>query len=402
MVVRSAGALAFALIFVCIFTRVWCRGVLFTSQMPLSVTPTPEFYSNTIGRPLVVLAAPSLWDDFYQEKFADLIRFDVQVAQSIMRKDNVLVLADRHTIPFLTGEKGKVTKGLPDDVILEADLYDIFLRDFAPLGRREVKFKYSPVGANEIFTQQVDESFMRLMKESYVELKEKSPISLQGTQVVDNGRDRAIVSSDVMKENAENYQDWAVMIQLFNFLGRTAFVRPPLNSTLFNRYSTLRFADLMAFVDDNILALSELEEPDRTHLIKEVKLAFRDLQILEVPSHPVNEDPWRNRTSACGVYTNLIVTDKFVYQPVFGNDMANWQLGLSTVMDRLVTEMLQVNTRKTVVPINVPHTICQMGAGLRGLSWTVRGSMADQLIDLARRRSITRAKKLKSRKGNAG
>lgn len=43
-----------------------------------------------------------------------------------MGHDNVLILADKHTVRYLRGR-------VPDDVILEADIYDIWMRHFAPI-----------------------------------------------------------------------------------------------------------------------------------------------------------------------------------------------------------------------------------------------------------------------------
>lgn len=118
------------------------------------------------GRNLVVLSAPSVWDETYRDTFYDIIRFQIDVAKTIygddcfhltplnvssavlllllLGHDNVIIVADKHTMPFLDGRSHLIRDRLPFDALIEANLYDIHLRDFAPFGvTQQVKFTYT-------------------------------------------------------------------------------------------------------------------------------------------------------------------------------------------------------------------------------------------------------------------
>lgn len=80
----------------------------------------------------------------------------------------------------------------------------------------------------------------------------------------------------------------------------------------------------------------------------------------------------------------MSVAFRFVYLPAFGNDPLNWKRGHSSMIDKMTIQLLQVNTRKTIVPVNVPRVICKNGIGLRALAWTLKGPIADQIVEVAR------------------
>uniref|UniRef100_A0A0M3I7L2 Transposase_23 domain-containing protein n=1 Tax=Ascaris lumbricoides TaxID=6252 RepID=A0A0M3I7L2_ASCLU len=57
--------------------------------------------------------------------------------------DNVVILADKHTMPYLDGRSRSTKTRLPLDALIQASIYDINIRDFAPFGIRQlVKFSY--------------------------------------------------------------------------------------------------------------------------------------------------------------------------------------------------------------------------------------------------------------------
>uniref|UniRef100_A0A914PRT3 Transposase n=1 Tax=Panagrolaimus davidi TaxID=227884 RepID=A0A914PRT3_9BILA len=74
----------------------------------------------------------------------------------------------------------------------------------------------------------------------------------------------------------------------------------------------------------------------------------------------------------------------YVYVPVFGNDPENWKFGYSTMIDRMVIHLLEANSRRKIIPINIPRALCRRGLSLRSLSWSVKGYAADSVINLAR------------------
>uniref|UniRef100_A0A915CAN8 Uncharacterized protein n=1 Tax=Parascaris univalens TaxID=6257 RepID=A0A915CAN8_PARUN len=157
-------------------------------------------------------------------------------------------------------------------------------------------------------------------------------------------------------------------------LRKVTVVANPLNRT------NLRLDDVMSFVDDQILVIPILDKEARANLDAELYKKFRDeVMLVDLPAQ-LGQDQKGN----CGMYTAILATDKYVYVPVFGNDPDNWKRGHSTMLDKMVIHMLEVNTRKTVIPVNVPRAICERGISLRSLAWTLRGNTAEHIIQLAR------------------
>ncbi|VDD98003.1 unnamed protein product [Enterobius vermicularis] len=140
----------------------------------------------------------------------------------------------------------------------------------------------------------------------------------------------------------------------------------------------------MSFVDEQILVIPTLDSEARANLDAELYKKFRDdVTLVDIPAQLGND-----QKGNCGMYTAILATDKFLYVPVFGNDPENWKRGHSTMMDKMVLHMLEVNTRKTVVPVSIPRAICERGISLRSLAWTLKGNVADRLIEVARNTAV--------------
>ncbi|MCP9262239.1 hypothetical protein DINM_005523 [Dirofilaria immitis] len=307
-----------------------------------------EFFNvHKPGRALIVLSAPSIWDDNYHDLFETIITFQIEFAKTIHEHDNVVILADKHTLPYLDGRSPSVKSRLPLDALIQASVYDINIRDFAPFGVRQlVKFSYRPPNFATIAAKQIDESIKRFIEDYKIRVDKKElELVLSAQHVVDNGVNKAIIDKRVLDENQGKVPEWAIMIKLFNAFRKVIIVDNPMNST------QLRLDDVMSFIDDRILVIPTLDKDMRAYLDAEL---FKNSAM------------------------------KFVYVPVFGNDPGNWKRGHSTMMDKIIIHMIEVNTRKTVVPVNVPRTICERGISLRSLAWTLRGNVADHVIQVAR------------------
>ena len=51
-----------------------------------------DAWTNTPGKPLIVLSAPSVTDDYYAEVFDDIIAYDIAFANRVVGKDNIIIL----------------------------------------------------------------------------------------------------------------------------------------------------------------------------------------------------------------------------------------------------------------------------------------------------------------------
>ena len=55
------------------------------------------------------------------------------------------------------------------------------------------------------------------------------------------------------------------------------------------------------------------------------------------------------------------------------------------MMDRMVLQIIQANTHKTVIPVNMPRSLCTMSLSIRSMTWSVtQADAAQKLVDAAR------------------
>jgi len=348
----------------------------FASPALIHAMNLPEKPSNIAGRRLIVLAVPSVFDEYYKDKFEALFNFDMMLAKMALGYDNVIVVADKPTLPL-------VRKILPADCTLESSLSDIFLSDYAPIGvKSAVKFAYAPPNRDEVNRQQIESSFSRFLKEHFIELdhKTQSSLRLQGSQVVVNSAGTAIIDEVVIPQNDGVFQDWAALIQLRNTFGEIALIKPP------TQVPSEPLFHLMNFVEPDLLVMNEMTPHFRNETMFAFKKAFKKFDSMRfLTLHDIHKpSEWRGTAASCGLYTSMLVTETSVYFPVFGNDPENWRKGYSSMMDRHAQQTVQVNTRKRMVPINVPNAVCEIGGSPISLAWQIEGTIADRLIQIAR------------------
>ncbi|KAI6238941.1 hypothetical protein M3Y99_00625400 [Aphelenchoides fujianensis] len=348
-----------------------------------SLTPTGGLKSRPFNTPhenrtLVVMAAPSIWDEHYRDDFFDIVNFQLDFAKMIHEHENVVMIADKHTIPYLDGRVQSMGgRRLPYDALIEHNLYDINLHDYAPMGTKSfVKFVYRTSEYADLNAKQVDDGMNHFLMENHIRLDKREPeLALSARDIVDNGVNRAVLSKSVIRLNEGKVPDWAVMNKLVNAFKKVVAISHP------ERHTANRFDDLVAFMDEDILAVTALSEKERATVESEVDLRLRsEVMLVDLPASGTL------REGTCGLYTAALVTNKFVYLPVYGSDPNNWSYGFSTMLDKMVLHMIEANTRKKVVPISVPRAFCRRGLSLRSIAWTLRGHSADQIISIPRRR----------------
>jgi agmatine/peptidylarginine deiminase len=72
--------------------------------------------------------------------------------------------------------------------------------------------------------------------------------------------------------------------------------------------------------------------------------------------------------SACGLYTNALVTPSRIYLPQFG-----------IPEDAVALQQVRAATRREIVPVRSDR-VCRMGGGVRCMSWQLRGANAELLL----------------------
>uniref|UniRef100_A0A914C6D6 Uncharacterized protein n=1 Tax=Acrobeloides nanus TaxID=290746 RepID=A0A914C6D6_9BILA len=323
---------------VCIFLfiLVYCNRKIFAQNIPFN-----NIYPS---RTLVVLSAPSIWDETYRVIFQDIVNFQINFAKIIHENENSIILVDKHTLPYYNGRSRIFQNRLPFDALLEANIYDINLHDFAPFGIfATTKFVYRDDELADITTMQIDDSMNRFLKENDIKIDRQEPnIILSAKNVVHNGKNMALISETVLDENNGRLPEWALLIKLFNVFKKVYKIPHPYAN------SSLRFDDVIAFIDEKILVTPVLIPEAREKLENTLdKRYHKKLTIIELPSErKLHEE------GNCGIYSALLTTDKYIYVPVFGNDPGNWQHGYSSMTDKIVLHTIQSNTRKKITDVD--------------------------------------------------
>ncbi len=175
-------------------------------------------YTNTLQHDsmLIVITAPSIEDPYYKKSFQGIIDFDIQYAKAIMGHDNVVVLADKKTIPYLQDK-------LPHDVILEADVLDIWMRDFTTVHPyKMVQFVY-----DRPQEKRIQKSFAYFAKENRLNFT-KSRLKVDGGNIVDNGEDQIVLTTKIFDRNP-HLTETQIISTLKNLLGATHIAIIPMD-----------------------------------------------------------------------------------------------------------------------------------------------------------------------------
>lgn len=307
-----------------------------------------------------MVSAPSVNDAYYADYFDAIISYDIAFAKTVLGKDKNIVLADRATMPYLRQE-------LPDSILLEANIADIWIRDFAPVvPDRCVKFDYRPRYLPRSDADWIDNSFENWFLATNLVYGARSNIILDGGNFVYNGSDKAIVTQRVLEDNPSfSREQIESEIKEKTCIAQLAII--PCESG-----DVTGHADgMVMWIDKDKLCVSRYDEPFRSELMGILRAAFPDISIIEIPSD------WDGRIyngfpSACGIYANGIMTARYIYLPVY-----------NMVNDSVVAQIVQSHTHKQVIPIDASG-ICILGGSVRCLTWQVKGQNMERLLELAK------------------
>ena len=135
----------------------------------------------------------------------------------------------------------------------------------------------------------------------------------------------------------------------------------------------LQHADgVVSFVDQNTLVINTYpEDPDYAKKLKaDLKRGIPNLKIHEIITPYDGSEIYDKKFgSACGLYTNMLVTPERIYFPQFG-----------IKADAMALKQIRSMTKRTVVPVQSAN-VCHMGGGVRCMSWQVRGKNAELLLN---------------------
>lgn len=309
------------------------------------------------GRMLIVISAPSIHDPYYKDNFQKIIDFDIQFAKSIMGKDNVVILVDKETLPYFKDK-------LPEDVLLEAYVNDIWIRDFATVHpSKMVKFVY-----DRTETPSIDKSFRVFTNENELQFKE-SNLKIDGGNVVDNNNGKLILTDKIMERNSHLTTRSQVVSKLKQELGATEVAIIPMDEEYLGHSD-----GMVMFVDENTVIMNNYKgyPSFKNSVLSTLRKGLPRVKIVEIEGTGYGEE-YGSYASACGIYVNSVVTHNYIYMPVFGK----------TTEDNAAMQTIQSNTDKTVVTVNAKD-ICFLGGNTRCLSWQLTGDNARKIIEAAR------------------
>lgn len=327
-------------------------------------SPNKMSYTNSIepSKMLIVIAPPSIKNPYYTKVYDKIIAFDVAYAKSIMDKDNVVVLVDKATKNYLKDH-------LPEDILLEQELDDIWLLDCSTLNPfHPVQFRYAAAAQGAQKKADLVQDKFNILKKNFKLDYERSNLILDGGNYVDNYSGRAIVSDRFLMDNNLSYTTAKQQLKKILQLKEVAII-PNDNP------KGLAHADgQVMFIDDNTILVSNYNDTSFQKSIQdELEIAFPGIQILLMPTefdHTVWDPAF---SSSCGIHINSCMTKDYIYLPIFNGKT-----------DSAATQLVKNNTSKTVVPIDASN-VCMMGGSVRCLSWQLVGNNAKKLIEAARK-----------------
>lgn len=335
--------------------------VIFGTMLPQNDMEHSENLSEPItenSNPLIVMVAPSIHEKYYKEVFQEVIDYDVMAVNAMYGKDDVILLADKATIGYFEGR-------VPDEVLVTSNVVDIWIRDFGTVNTTtEVKFEYRPQYLSVDESDWIDESYEDWFSARELTSK-KTDLILDGGNLVFNGQDKAITSVRVFADNPQYSQD-EIDQMLKELLEVTEIAYLPEEEGDITGHSD----GMVMWVEYDRLLVNEYKEPFRTQVLTELEESLSDIEIIEIP-YVFQEGLWKGWPSACGYYLNSLVTENYIYVPVYGLEE-----------DEYVLELIQSYTSKEVVSINA-EDVCFMGGSVRCLTWTTDGIDANKLLEFA-------------------
>jgi len=323
---------------------------------------------------VIVLAAPPSDSAYYEAVEEDIFAFHVAYAKQIAQRDQVLVLADDHWYPEYVAALGA-------DKVALAPMLDIWMRDFTLSNTTHpVMFRYTAAAQGggrdgQDAADAVQEHFAALLEKAGLVFS-ASDLLNDGGNFVDDFAGHAVLSTKFLKDNHLSEQAARARLTALPGLDQVAFIALGAQSAL----PSLEHADgVVSFIDRNTLLINS--DPDNPAFIAQLKADLRrglpEVEIHEIVT-PYSETSSYDTQfeSACGLYTNALVTPERLYLPQFG-----------VPEDQKALEQVRALTDKEVIPV-MSQGVCGLGGGVRCLSWQLRGKNAEMFMRFFQRRVL--------------
>ena len=336
--------------------------VLFGCSAEGRIDQSPTEDNSMSARELIIVAAPRHNDPYYAEVAADIFDFHIAYAEQVAGHDDFLVLTDARSAPAYIDALG-------DDRVAIAPQDDIWMRDFSLSNAEDpILFRYTAEGQGggregQSEADHVQDQLAIVMEGAELGFTETDWLN-DGGNFVDDYAGRAVLSRKFLRDNALNEAEAREILRDSFGLIEIAFIEA-------DEQGGLEHSDgVVAFIDANTLVVNAYpEDPDyAATLIADLRAGLPGVTIHTLTTPYDGSQIYDARFgSACGLYTNMLVTPERIYLPQFG-----------IVQDDEALQAVRGWTDKTVIPVQ-SGGVCGMGGGVRCMSWQLRGENADRL-----------------------
>lgn len=317
---------------------------------------------SAADRELIVLAAPITGDPYYADSADAILTFHVAFARAIDGRDDVVILVD-------DGAYDRYVDALGPERVVLAPVDDIWMRDFGTANpEAPVLFRYTAAGQGGGWQGQIDadavqEGLAAIAAEAGLRFRATDLLN-DGGNFVDDGAGRAVVSRKFLRDNGLTEEEGRRRLRAIAGLDHVAFIEA-------DEQGGLEHADgVVAFVDVNTLIVNSYADDPAyaAQLRSDLERGLPGVVIHEVVTPFDDSGVYDPRFgSACGLYTNALVTPHRVYLPQF-----------AIPEDAVALTQVRAATAREVVPVPAQH-VCFMGGGVRCMAWQLRGPDAAAL-----------------------
>ena len=313
---------------------------------------------------LIVLAAPPDGDAYYADVRSDIYDFHVSYARQIAAQDNVLILAGAEEFDAYVQDLGA-------DKVLNVEMQDIWMRDFSPSNAiKPVMFRYTAAGQGGGRKGQGEADYVQ---ERLAELINAATGGVRGSNLLNDGGNfvddyagNAVLSRKFLRDNKLSEAEARNRVKQATGVKHVAFIEA-------DEQGGLEHADgVVAFIGENTLVINAYpEDPDYAADLKaDLEAGLPGVVLHEIITPYDGSQIYDERFgSACGLYTNMLVTPSRIYLPQFG-----------IPEDAEALASIRSWTDRDVIPVQSSQ-VCKMGGGVRCMSWQTRGALAQAILE---------------------
>jgi len=341
------------------WTMVLIGGILASCTSPMPID----------NREFIVLFAPNFEDSYYASKRDEIMKFQVDFAKEIAKKDDVIILTD-------AAQFAEYSQVLDIENVGLEPMADIWARDFGTANpQRPIMFRYSAAGQGggqrgQIVADAVQDDLVTLIGHAHLKLKTTDLINDGGNWVEDYAGN-VVLSRKFLADNNMTEAQARAAIRRHTDAVNIAFIDA-------DEQGGLEHADgVVSFVDENSLIINSYNtDPEYAAKLKsDLRAGLPNVKITEIVTPYDGSKIYDSRFgSACGLYTNALVTPTRIYFPQFG-----------IPEDAIALAQIRSATTREVIPIDSAK-VCEMGGGVRCMSWQLRGENAMRLKGYLRQR----------------